>query len=351
MAPAPWLWIRHEDRPHERRAPVVPHDVPRLLDAGMRVTVEDSPHRAFGIERYVAAGADRAPAGSWVQAPEQVYVLGLKELPDLPETLRHRHILFGHAFKGQADATRLLRRFASGGGQLLDLESLVDASGRRVAAFGSWAGYVGAALAVLHHRGVLEQPLRPGGRADLDRSLAASATGGRSTALVIGALGRSGRGAVEALAAAGIEATQWDQAETAELDREALLGHDLLVSCVLATSPMPPFVTVDDLTHPGRRLSVIADVTCDVGSDLNVLPVNTELTTWEHPVRRLADAPVLDVIAIDNLPSLLPVESSTAFSAALLPHLLTLDRPGEDDVWQRALATFRSHVDDPGDSR
>ena len=37
-------------------------------------------------------------------------------------------------------------------------------------------------------------------------------------------------------------------------------------------------------------------------------------------------APVLDVMAIDNLPSLLPVEASEDFAAQLLPHLLeTLD--------------------------
>ena len=37
-----------------------------------------------------------------------------------------------------------------GGGALLDLEYLTDDHGRRLAAFGYWAGYVGAALAVLH---------------------------------------------------------------------------------------------------------------------------------------------------------------------------------------------------------
>lgn len=48
----------------------------------------------------------------------------------------------------------------------------------------------------------------------------------------------------------------------------------------------------------------------------------------------------LDLIAIDNLPSLLPAEASTAFSAALTPHLAALDLP--EPPWTRARAAFRA---------
>ena len=42
----------------------------------------------------------------------------------------------------------MLGRFVRGGGQLFDIEFLVDENGRRVAAFGYWAGFAGAAVAV-----------------------------------------------------------------------------------------------------------------------------------------------------------------------------------------------------------
>ena len=45
-------------------------------------------------------------------------------------------------------------------------------------------------------------------------------------------------------------------------------------------------------------------------------------------------------MAIDNLPSLLPVESSQDFAAQLLPHLQGLDRL-DQGVWARAEAEFR----------
>ncbi|MFJ3669783.1 saccharopine dehydrogenase [Streptomyces sp. NPDC090106] len=331
------LWLRHEVRPTERRTPVVPADARRLVESGVTLTVEDSPQRIFPVEEYEAAGARIAPAGSWTTAPEDAVVLGLKELPPEPRRLTHRHIFFGHAYKGQPGAAGLLGRFTAGGGTLLDLEYLEDERGRRLAAFGYWAGYLGAALAVLHHRGRLTAPLTPTSKDELDALLRPVAGDTGFDALVIGALGRSGRGAVVALEAAGVAPARWDLDETRNLDRKALLGHDVLVNCVLATGPVPPFLREEDLDDPARRLRTLSDVTCDVGSPLNVLPVYDRTTEWTAPVRRLREEPPLDLIAIDNLPSLLPGESSTDFSAALLPLLLDF---GTGGPWGRSLDRF-----------
>jgi saccharopine dehydrogenase (NAD+, L-lysine forming) len=336
------LWLRHEVHPYEYRTPIVPADAACLVERGVAVTVEDSPQRIFPMDGYAAAGCTIVAAGSWVEAPEDAYVVGLKELPDSPAELRHRHIFFGHAYRGQDGSGALLRRFMAGGGALLDLECLVDPDGRRLAAFGFWAGYVGAALAVLHHAGRLNVPLRPGSRQEFDRSLAAARShAGR--AVVIGALGRCGRGACAALAVAGVETTCWDLAETRQLDRAALLGHPLLVNAVLTTEPVAPFLTAEDVADPTRRLSVIADVTCDVTSPYHALPIYRRATSWDEPVLRLPDLrPPVDVISIDNLPSLLPAESSAAFSADLLPQLFALD--GDAPVWRGCLRRYHDAV-------
>jgi saccharopine dehydrogenase (NAD+, L-lysine forming) len=84
-------------------------------------------------------------------------------------------------------------------------------------------------------------------------------------------------------------------------------------------------------------------VTCDVTSEANLIPLNTAITTWAEPVRRFGgDDHPLDVIAIDNLPSLLPRESSEGFSAELTPLLPGLaDRAGP---WAASLEWFRRHV-------
>ncbi|MFF4959768.1 saccharopine dehydrogenase [Streptomyces sp. NPDC001222] len=333
------LWLRHETRPTERRTPLVPSDARRLVDAGVTVTVEDSPQRVFPAKEYEAVGCRLAEPGSWVTAPRDAVILGLKELPDQPPELIHRHVFFGHAYKGQPGAAALLRRFRAGGGTLLDLEYLVDDTGRRLVAFGFWAGYVGAALALLHHRDRLAAPLRPTAKEELDERLRAVA--GEARALVIGALGRSGRGARTALMVAGVDPTCWDLAETRDLDRPALLDHELMVNTVLTTRPVPPFLTDKDLDDPGRRLRTVCDVTADVGSPLNLLPVYDTPTDWEHPVRRLREGPGLDLIAIDNLPSLLPLEASTDFSAGLTPLLADFEVGG---AWGRCRERFDTAV-------
>jgi saccharopine dehydrogenase (NAD+, L-lysine forming) len=82
-----------------------------------------------------------------------------------------------------------------------------------------------------------------------------------------------------------------------------------------------------------------------------MLPVNTEITTWQAPVRRLHggtaehDAPPLEVIAIDNLPSLLPREASEGFSSDLALHLLGLaEDDGPSAPWRAADRAFDQAV-------
>ena len=107
--------------------------------------------------------------------------------------------------------------------------------------------------------------------------------------------------------------------------------------------PRCPF-TDADRTRPGRRLRVLVDVTADVTSHLNLLPVSDLHTSWAEPVRRIWHEPVpLDAIVIDNLPSLLPKQASDDFSSALVPLL-----PGlfaGDAVWQRAAQTYQRSIE------
>lgn len=340
MADSLHLWLRQEASAVEERAPVVPDDAAALVGSGIAVTVEEAPQRAFPAQAYAAAGCRIVPAGSWPDAPPDTVVVGLKEPSAQTWPLRHQHVYFGHAYKGQAGGQEVLRRFVSGGGTLLDLEAMVDDNGHRVVAFGYWAGYAGAALAVLQHRGALDRPLRSTSREELDARL--RGTSGPGRALVIGVRGRSGRGAMDALRTAGMPATGWDVEATRTLDHAALLGHDILVNTIVADRPGPPFLTGADLDRADRVLRTVSDVTCDVTSDANRLPVNDKITTWSEPVRRLhQQPPVLDVVAIDNLPSLLPRESSAAFSADLTPYLSTLP---DDPIWVRCRARFDEAV-------
>ena len=39
------------------------------------------------------------PSGSWVSAPKEAVILGLKELPSSEDPVTQRHIFFAHAYK------------------------------------------------------------------------------------------------------------------------------------------------------------------------------------------------------------------------------------------------------------
>ena len=318
---------------------------------GINVTVEHSSVRAIGIDGYRAAGCAIAPENSWPDAPDDAIIFGLKELPDDGTPLPHRHILFGHAFKGQPAGQVLLKRFKAGGGTLYDLEYLVGDDGRRVAAFGYWAGYAGAAVALkcwaAQQMGGIAGPVHvyKGSerlRADLLSELDAT-NSDRPIALVIGALGRVGNGASDLCEAMGVVVTKWDMAETAHGGPfPEVLAHDIFLNCILARPGTPVFVPASTKTAP-RRLSVIGDIACDPDSDFSPIKVYDRTTIWREPALRVHHTPPLDVTAIDNLPSMLPVESSKDYAEQLLPSLLTLNHL-DSGVWGRAKSEFIAHT-------
>ncbi|SDX50008.1 saccharopine dehydrogenase [Litoreibacter albidus] len=345
------LWVRSESRDHEQRVGVTPEGVRALMEAGIKVTVEQSATRAIPIDGFAATGCDIAAEGSWINAPRDAIVFGLKELPEDGTPLPHRHIMFGHAYKGQPSGRILLDRFKAGGGALYDLEYLVGEDGRRVAAFGYWAGYAGAAVSLLcwiaQQQGGIAAPVGvyPSSSAMRDDLSARLKPLGnkRPTALIIGALGRVGTGGADLCTSMGVDVTKWDMAETASGGPfPEVLAHDIFLNCILARPGTPVFVPASAKTAL-RSLSVIGDIACDPDSDFSPIKVYDRATTWDAPALRVHDAPVLDVTAIDNLPSMLPVESSEDFASQLLPSLLTLGAL-DQGVWGRAKATFDENL-------
>lgn len=339
------LWVRAEQRPNEERVGLTPEGAAALVKAGIRVTVEESSVRAIPIDGYKAAGCAIAAENSWPQAPADAIIFGLKELPEDGTPLTHRHIMFGHAFKGQPAGRVLLRRFKAGGGTLYDLEYLVDEAGRRVAAFGYWAGFAGAAISLkcwaAQQRGSICGPVskyvsKQALLADLKAELPPAK---RPRAIIIGALGRVGTGAADLCTAMDVAVTRWDMAETASGGPfPEVLQHEIFLNCILARPGCPVFVPASARTSP-RELTVIGDIACDPTSDFSPIKVYDRVTDWAEPALRVADHPPLDVMAIDNLPSLLPVESSEDYARQLLPSLLTL-KDLNAGVWSRAFNEF-----------
>jgi saccharopine dehydrogenase (NAD+, L-lysine-forming) len=345
------LWLRREDKPGEWRVALTPAGVQTLTQSGVDVVVEKSSHRVFSDQEYQAAGASLTDS-RWWQAPTDAIILGLKELADADTPIAHTQIYFSHTFKGQDGAGEVLRRYAEGGGKLFDLEFLQDDSGRRIAAFGYWAGFVGAALGMLGlaHYQQTDSPFpaieRFANREQLVSAVISALGKQPRRVMVMGALGRCGTGATDLLRQLGahIDVSAWDLPEFNAVAKPIrdIIEHDVFINCVYLRERIRPMIDTELLTH-NHRLKIISDVSCDPNNPDNPIAVYDATTSLDRPFRRArgSDAWPVYVQAVDHLPTLLPRESSEEFAAALLPHLREfLISPDMPMVWRNASSRF-----------
>lgn len=378
MSQFPAIILRAEQKPLEHRS-FSPAVIRSLVKAGYSVSVERSPtepnfRRIFSDAEYEAAGAKLVPAGAWPDAAPGTLILGLKEIAEEEFALTNDHIAFAHCYKNQAGWDKVLSRFARGRSVLYDLEFLVDGQGRRVSAFGYHAGFAGAALGVkawtwqLTHAGqqlpsvasftdgrgyyVDEKELVEQLRSDV--TAGEEVLGRKPTVMVLGALGRCGKGACDLFAKAGIpeeNMTRWDLDETRERNGpyEEIAQHDIFLNAIYLSQPIPPFVDNKLLAKAGRKLSVVVDVSCDTTNPHNPIPIYSINTTFNEPtvaveVEGDENSNRLTVISIDHLPSMLPREASEAFSDGLRESLLQLKDRKTSRVWADAEKLFREKV-------
>lgn len=328
------FWLRAETKKNEFRRAIVPEDAKKLLAAGHEVVVEDWIDSIIPTKDYQAVGCEVAPALSWVNAPKETIVVGLKALPENIDQFIHRHIYFAHVYKEQDGWKEIMQKFADGGGEIYDLEFMTDENGRRTSAFGYWAGYVGAALGALLANldpqsgalTALEQRQYFRSQEDLIKFIKQSTQGKSGEGIVIGSAGRSGKGAMDCLKELNWSVTGWDKLDTAVGGPfSEILNFDLFVNCVLAMKKMPPFIDRATLTK-NEKLKVISDVSCDPDSDCNMVPLYDRATTLGNLYHTVSEGKSsVKLTAIDNLPSILPYESSVDFSSQLINHIVNFD--------------------------
>ncbi|CAD6563234.1 saccharopine dehydrogenase [Paraburkholderia sabiae] len=354
------IWLRSETKAFERRTPLMPVHAAMLLKKGVRVTVERSPMRCIQDEQYKAVGCEITGPHSWQHAPPDTYILGLKELTEDVEELRHTHVYFAHAFKQQMGATAVLDRFRRGGGVLLDLEYLRNFRGRELVSPGLsfWAGVCGAAVTLEIMQGKTSGDERVSLKkqfynrfADLVEILEMKIEKIRNVRILIaGARGMTGSGVRHLLNVLGLHSECWGRAETSSNLRSQILDFDVLFNCIRSDDATPVLINSKMLEIP-HRLSIIGDISCDAASPFNPLPIYQESTDFSKPVHRCGSGlNAIDVVAIDNVASLLPVEASSAISSELFPFLCELFISSgclADSAWGVAYQNFVDNLARP----
>lgn len=134
------IGIRREDKNiWERRVPLIPAHLERILEAGdLAAVVQPYPRRVFADEAYRQAGAEVAEDLSGCDL-----VLAVKEIPAALFEPGGAYMFFSHTIKAQSYNMAMLRRLLELRCTLIDYERITDDQGRRLVLFSRQAGQAG----------------------------------------------------------------------------------------------------------------------------------------------------------------------------------------------------------------
>lgn len=146
------ICIRCEDKNEwERRTPVVPEDV-RKISSEVLFVLEESKIRCVSGEEYIAAGCKVSKSVNDTEV-----IVGIKEIPEEKILEDKVYVFFSHCVKGQKDGMHLLKTIMEKRGTLIDFEKITDKDGKRLIAFGKYAGYAGAVNALWLYGKILKK--------------------------------------------------------------------------------------------------------------------------------------------------------------------------------------------------
>ncbi|MBK7947031.1 MAG: alanine dehydrogenase [Flavobacteriales bacterium] len=369
--------IREGKEPADRRVPLTPAQCREVSIRFPQIdlVVQRSAVRAFSDAEY-----DSESVRLVDDLNDRDLIIGVKEVPIGSIIANKSYLFFSHTIKQQPHNQKLMRALVAKGNTLIDHELLTDQHGDRVLAFGYWAGVVGAyngfrAWQLTHGGPVLKPAHECRDLEELERHLHAFPLP-KDLRIVMTGGGRVGKGAMGVLERAGVQRVKpaeflsgeftrpvytvlgttdlYEREDGQPFDKAAFhddpRGHQarflayarrahLYMACHFWDPRGPKILSKSDLLDMALALTVIADISCDVGG-----PIDSTLraTTIEAPfmgydrTSALEIAPgspgSITVMAVDNLPCELPRDASEAFGLDLiervLPHLIGQDDEG-----------------------
>ncbi|MEZ4962712.1 MAG: NAD(P)-dependent oxidoreductase [Saprospiraceae bacterium] len=359
--------IKEGKFPPDARVPLAPNQCKFIENHfPVKVVVESSPSRCYSDNEYQAAGIEVVD-----NLTDCEMLMGVKEVPVKQLMPCKTYFFFSHTIKKQPQNRQLLWSILDKNIRLIDYEVLKDAAGKRLIAFGKFAGMVGAhnALWTYGQRTGAFQLLRMkdckdyATASELYKSIVFP-----PVKIVLTGTGRVSAGAVQVLQDMGISQVEpedfleksFNKAVFTQLDslhyvarkngggfkKQDFYEHpekfvsafapyykcaDILVHGIYWDMRAPRFFTLEEMKQPDFRIQVIADITCDIAPDASI-PSTIRPSTIAEPVYGFnpivpAECPpfnkaCIDVMAIDNLPNELPRDASSAFGEQFIRFIL-----------------------------
>lgn len=379
--------IREEKNPPDSRVPLTPPQVAQLRSRGYDIVVQPSPQRTYTDQEYADLGVPLVE-----DIRDRELLLGIKEVPVDKLISGKTYCFFAHVAKEQPYNQQLMRALLDKNITHIDYEYLTNENGQRLIAFGYWAGMVGAHNAIwayARRTGAFEFPRLK----DLYDYEAAKVVYDQLTLpplrVVLTGTGRVGQGAArvledigftrlipsEYLSGAGESVyTQLHVRDYAKhpnggpIDKHHFYAHgeeyasafgpyakvsDVFINGIFWDGKAPAFFTAEEMKSPDFRIQVIGDVTCDIAPASSV-PSTLFASTIADPVFGYDPATgkaldpyqpgMIDVMSIDNLPSELPRDASSAFGDVFIETILPeFDKPSSD-ILRRASITVNGEL-------
>ena len=313
------IYIRAELNPNEHRCPIVPNDIKQLIEQGYILYVESSTNRIYSDDEYLKNGGIVTNKKWYLDEFKNGIIIGLKELSNLDKLDNHIHVYFSHTYKNQKDSIEILDVFKKSNSIIYDFEYFLNNDNKRIIAFGFHAGYVCCCLGLLQYftkktKGRNINNLQIWNSCSELLNNVKDVYDNNISVAIIGANGKSGNCVFNILDYLGIRCNKYNRKD----NKDKLERFDIIYNCIKLDIQLNE-TWLDTTTNFTKPLTIV-DISCDYTRNNNPIKIYNKSTTWEEPV--ISYNEFVDIIAIDNLPSLLPKESSDDFSNILVRLLL-----------------------------
>jgi alanine dehydrogenase len=360
--------------PHDKRVAFTPEQC-LLIEKnfpGTHVIVQPSDWRSYTNEEYTSKGVKMSE-----NMTDCDILFGVKEVQKQDFIPNKKYLFFSHTIKKQPHNKTLLQAVLKNNIQLIDYECLTDVDFNRIIGFGYYAGLVGTYNGILGYGKKYKLfDLTPAhvchDKKELNEELKKVHL--TNIKIIVTGNGRVANGAIALLGKLGvrrvtpyefthysyreptyvqlhsnnynerIDGTAWntdDFYKHPEKFRSTFVNYtkhcDLLIHCSFWDPRAPILFTKEDMRSPDFRVSVIADVTCDINGSI---PSTSKPSTIDdkfygyNPITETVGESfsndTITVMAVDNLPCELPRDASEDFGKEIiekvLPSLLVQDK-------------------------
>ncbi len=378
--------IKETKTPPDRRVALPPKKVVELSEKfkNVSVVIQNSDLRAYTDDEYTNLG---------LQVQQNVdyadIMIGVKEIKLDSLIPNKTYFFFSHTAKKQPYNRVLLQEVIKKKIQLIDYEYLTNQAGIRQVAFGRWAGVVGAYNAMLgyglRHKSYTLK--RASECYDMNESFAElKKVRLPNIKILISGGGRVANGAMEIMKHLNVRRVSPEDYLTKEYNETVFTQidpwhytkrkdgkpfdfnyfinkpqehestflpftkvTDMFIACHFWDNRSPVFMTLDDMKAKDFKMSVIADVSCDINGPI---PSTVRASTIKEPFYGFNPATAqecdafsddaITIMAVDNLPGEAPRDSSNDFANQLinnvLPSLFIEDKEG---IIERASITTK----------